>query len=377
MLSQFATCGPFRELAGTLYREAFWLVSDHLGTPRMIVNKSGTLASVKRHDYLPFGEELPAGTGGRTWGQGYSGDSVRQHFTGYEADGETGLNFAEARYQSNLQGRFTSVDPFGASASIASPQSFNRYSYVQNNPVNAVDPSGMAMADIIAAEDQNDKLVGEARALKAFNDVFKAGNTAQMRSIIAANPSIGYEMNSSYNPNAEGNQSQNASVVFDKVELLDSAGAGYPKGPLGTWPENPVAEATKVENALAPNTYNLDLDAEKVDVYSILAIRVTFHAQPGFKTDPSLISVSPSKEGRQRYDLLEEYLPGTGRDATQRDYGQVIFRVRSTRQDGSRVSPDITVTVGALKEGKWTDLNNRNFKAKNYETLYLHLRRIN
>jgi len=30
------------------------------------VNKSGSLAGVKRHDYLPFGEELSAGTGCRT-----------------------------------------------------------------------------------------------------------------------------------------------------------------------------------------------------------------------------------------------------------------------------------------------------------------------
>ena len=127
--------------------EAFWLVSDPLGTPRMIVGKSGTLASVKRHDYLPFGEELSAGIGGRTTGQGYSGDSVRQHFTGYEADSESGLNFAEARYQSSVQGRFTSVDPLGASASVADPQSFNRYSYVNNNPTNLIDPSGTQAYD--------------------------------------------------------------------------------------------------------------------------------------------------------------------------------------------------------------------------------------
>jgi RHS repeat-associated protein len=143
VLNAFATCGSFYDLAGTLYREAFWLVSDRLGTPRMIVNKSGTLASVKRHDYLPFGEELFSGTGGRTTTQGYSGDSTRQHFTGYEADSETGLNFAEARYQSPAQGRFTSVDPLGASASVGDPQSFNRYSYVNNSPTNLTDPSGM------------------------------------------------------------------------------------------------------------------------------------------------------------------------------------------------------------------------------------------
>ena len=35
-----------------------WLVSDQLGTPRMIIDEAGTLANVKRHDYLPFGEEL-------------------------------------------------------------------------------------------------------------------------------------------------------------------------------------------------------------------------------------------------------------------------------------------------------------------------------
>ena len=36
-----------------------WLVTDQLGTPRMIVDQSG---SVSRHDYLPFGEELSAGS---------------------------------------------------------------------------------------------------------------------------------------------------------------------------------------------------------------------------------------------------------------------------------------------------------------------------
>jgi len=56
-------------------------VSDQLGTPRMIFDQSGSLATVSRHDYLPFGEELFAGTGGRTTAQGYSAsDGVRQKF---------------------------------------------------------------------------------------------------------------------------------------------------------------------------------------------------------------------------------------------------------------------------------------------------------
>ena len=133
----------FGELAGTLYRETFWLVPDHLGTPRMIVDKSGSLSGIKRHDYLPFGEELGAGVGGRTPTQGYSAvDNVRQKFTGSERDAESGLDYMQARYYSSAQGRFTSVDPLMQSARVALPQSFNRYSYALNNPLRYNDPTG-------------------------------------------------------------------------------------------------------------------------------------------------------------------------------------------------------------------------------------------
>src|SRR5712691_8179633 len=76
-----------------------WLVGDQLGTPRMVFDQSGSLSGISRHDYLPFGEELFVG--GRSASLGYTNsDGVRQKFTAYEADGETGLNFAQARYQS-------------------------------------------------------------------------------------------------------------------------------------------------------------------------------------------------------------------------------------------------------------------------------------
>jgi len=119
-----------------------WLVSDHLGTPRMVIDQSGTLANVKRHDYLPFGEELFAGTGGRTVGQGYAADGVRQQFTSKERDIETGLDYFGARYYASMQGRFTSADPLLASGRQANPQSWNRFSYVLNNPVRLTDPTG-------------------------------------------------------------------------------------------------------------------------------------------------------------------------------------------------------------------------------------------
>jgi len=121
-----------------------WLVTDQLGTPRMIFDVSGGLANVKRHDYLPFGEELYAPVSGRSAAWGYGGaDGVRQKFTGYEGDNESGLDFAQARYFASAQGRFTSPDPLMASARRIRPQSWNRYSYVGNNPTVFSDPSGM------------------------------------------------------------------------------------------------------------------------------------------------------------------------------------------------------------------------------------------
>jgi RHS repeat-associated protein len=121
-----------------------WLVADQLGTPRMIIDKTGALANVMRHDYLPFGEELIAGQGSRTTGQGYGADNVRQKFTSKERDIETGLDYFGARYYASTQGRFTSVDP--GPFVVADPQSWNRYGYVQNNPLKFTDPTGRTLS---------------------------------------------------------------------------------------------------------------------------------------------------------------------------------------------------------------------------------------
>jgi RHS repeat-associated protein len=120
-----------------------YTTTDNLSSPRVITNSSGSVVS--RHDYMPFGAELGAGVGGRTTAMGFSnsGDNNRKKFTGYERDMETGLDFAEARYYSNAQGRFTSSDPLMSSGKVADPQSWNRYTYCFNNPIIYSDPNGM------------------------------------------------------------------------------------------------------------------------------------------------------------------------------------------------------------------------------------------
>jgi RHS repeat-associated protein len=120
--------------------EINWLVTDQLGTPRMVLDKTGALANMKRHDYLPFGEELTT-QGKRATTAGYNvADGVRQKFTSQERDTETGLDYMHARYSSSAQGRFTSADT--VAGSISNPQSLNRYAYVGNNPMNFNDPTG-------------------------------------------------------------------------------------------------------------------------------------------------------------------------------------------------------------------------------------------
>ena len=156
-----------------------WLVADHLGTPRMSVDITGTLANMKRHDYLPFGEDIGAGVGIRTAGQGYSADCIRQKFTGKERDGETGLDYFGARYYSNVQGRFTSPDEPFVDQEESNPQSWNLYSYVRNNPMNATDPYGLwhqivdtsNSNNVIWVADPGDTAAGLATALGTTESV--------------------------------------------------------------------------------------------------------------------------------------------------------------------------------------------------------------
>ena len=74
-----------------------------------------------------------------------------------ERDVETGLDFFGARYYASVQGRFTSADPLLGSATVYSPQSWNRYSYTGNNPLKYTDPFGLYVYDPNATQDERKK----------------------------------------------------------------------------------------------------------------------------------------------------------------------------------------------------------------------------
>jgi RHS repeat-associated protein len=117
-----------------------YLSYDHLGSLRMVTDQNANV--VARHDYIPFGEEIPGGIAGRS-GQFGASDSVSQRFTGKERDTETSLDYFGARYYAAGMGRFMGADPGGIGAEASDPQSWNAYGYAGNDPLNQTDPDGL------------------------------------------------------------------------------------------------------------------------------------------------------------------------------------------------------------------------------------------
>ena len=103
---------------------------DHLGSPRFAWRGSG--APVKQK-FMPFGEALADTTSASQFGKG---------FTNHEQTDPSGLIYMQARFYAPWYGRFLSPDP-ARDQHFEETQSWNIYSYVQNNPTMLIDPTGM------------------------------------------------------------------------------------------------------------------------------------------------------------------------------------------------------------------------------------------
>lgn len=119
--------------------------SDHLGSTRIMTDPSGT--KISDCAYAPFGEQVAC-----------SPDNLsnRYRFTGKERDSETGMDYFGARYYASSMGRFLSADWSGGPATVPyahleNPQTLNLYAYVDNNPVNGIDPNGHSPHEYMVA----------------------------------------------------------------------------------------------------------------------------------------------------------------------------------------------------------------------------------
>jgi len=112
-----------------------WVHQDPVTKGQRLVANNGALVSTIELD--PFGGDTD---------RSVNTSFQPRHFTTYERDTVGGMDEAMARRYHGWWSRFSQPDPYDGSYSLTDPQSFNRYSYVQSDPVNFVDPSGMCLA---------------------------------------------------------------------------------------------------------------------------------------------------------------------------------------------------------------------------------------
>jgi RHS repeat-associated protein len=122
-----------RPIAEYANATTYFLTGDHLGSSRLLTSLSKGVQDC--NGLYPYGEQDP--------GICTSTNTTPHKFTGYERDAESGLDNAQARYYGSSLGRFTSPDPYNAGADPGSPQSWNMYAYVLNNPLRFIDPTGL------------------------------------------------------------------------------------------------------------------------------------------------------------------------------------------------------------------------------------------
>src|SRR5579885_360540 len=109
--------------------QAFFQHQDWLGSERIETSASGGVAN--RVGELVFGDHSNLGSGLDDY-----------QFAGMDTDLETDSHHAQYRQYDSIAGRWMSPDPYDGSYDPSNPQSFNRYSYVMNNPLSLTDPTG-------------------------------------------------------------------------------------------------------------------------------------------------------------------------------------------------------------------------------------------
>jgi RHS repeat-associated protein len=120
--------------------DTYYLHEDHLGSTDAITTQAG--AKLVQLSYSAWGDRRGSGwTGAPSAGDiAAIGASTHRGFTKQEQLDNLSLVHLNGRVYDPTIGRFMSADPI-----VQNPyhsQSFNRYSYVWNNPLNATDPTG-------------------------------------------------------------------------------------------------------------------------------------------------------------------------------------------------------------------------------------------
>lgn len=122
-----------------------YLHADHLGSVDVITDGAGSALGtvLERRSYDAFGAKRNPAWGAA--GPGAWAEKTTVGFTGHESEEEIGLVNMKGRIYDPRVGRFLSTDPLVSNPGFS--QSWNPYSYVLNNPLNLIDPSGFESVD--------------------------------------------------------------------------------------------------------------------------------------------------------------------------------------------------------------------------------------
>mgnify|MGYP000886075178 CR=1 FL=1 len=133
-----------------------YLVTDHLGTPVLALNKAGE--ATWKANYEAFGKAIinPASTA-----------QINLRLPGQYFDAETGLHQNWNRDYAPGIGRYVQADPIGLAGGL------NRYVYAVNNPLIFKDPRGL-----IIVFDKNAKIY--ARAREAFANIKRSSKGREL-----------------------------------------------------------------------------------------------------------------------------------------------------------------------------------------------------
>lgn len=129
--------------SGTVVRSStrHYRFEEKLGSLDVLTDRNGTI--VQRMSFDVWGERRNESTWGgysQTQIAAFNSSNSRKGYTGHEHIDQANLIHMGGRVYDPRIGRFLSADPLVQAPN--NTQSFNRYSYVINNPMNYVDPSG-------------------------------------------------------------------------------------------------------------------------------------------------------------------------------------------------------------------------------------------
>jgi RHS repeat-associated protein len=111
--------------------EVLWNHYDGITKSKRMTDGGGAVVSAIEVD--PWGGETS---------RSVNSSKQPKRYTSYERDADGGDEAMHRRYSSYWK-RFMQPDPYEGSMDMSNPQSMNRYAYVENDPVNRIDPSGL------------------------------------------------------------------------------------------------------------------------------------------------------------------------------------------------------------------------------------------